>query len=120
MWSTSVALLGFAVWGSSVMRAGAQDAPAHRDFNISAGNFQYDPPRLVIRQDDLVKVSFHAVDIAHSFTVDAYRIAKRAAAGQTVVFEFRADQPGTFPIYCNLSNDSRCRQMLGELVVTGK
>jgi hypothetical protein len=34
-----------------------------------------------------------------------------------VTFEFRADQAGTFPFYCNLSQDERCRQMRGELVV---
>jgi hypothetical protein len=36
------------------------------------------------------------------------------------VFEFRADQPGRFPIYCNLTADSGCRKMIGELVVAGR
>ena len=60
---------------------------------------------------------FTARDIAHSFTIDQYRIAKRAAAGQTVVFEFRADQVGTHRFYCNLTADDRCRKMEGELIV---
>jgi heme/copper-type cytochrome/quinol oxidase subunit 2 len=70
-----------------------------------------------VQKDDLVKITFTAADIAHSFTLDSYRIAKRAGAGQTVVFEFRADQTGTFPFYCNLTQDDKCRQMKGELVV---
>ena len=60
----------------------------------------------------------HREDIAHSFTVDVpYRISKRAGAGQSVVFEFRADETGPFPFYCNLTQDERCKQMKGELVV---
>jgi heme/copper-type cytochrome/quinol oxidase subunit 2 len=70
-----------------------------------------------VQKDDLVKITFNSVDMAHSFTVDSYRIAKRAGAGQSVVFEFRADQTGRFPFYCNLTQDDRCRQMRGELVV---
>ena len=50
-----------------------------------------------------MKITFTADDIAHSFTIDQYRIAKRAGAGQTVVFEFRADQAGTHRFYCNLT-----------------
>ena len=38
-------------------------------------------------------------------------------AGQTVTFEFLANQPGTFRIYCNLKQDDRCKEMRGELVV---
>ena len=64
-----------------------------------------------------MKITFTAADIAHGFAIDEYRIAKRAAAGQTIVFEFRADRPGRFKIYCNLTADDRCRQMVGELVV---
>ena len=40
-----------------------------------------------------------------------------ANAGQTVTFEFRADQAGTFDFYCNLKQDDRCRNMRGQLVV---
>ena len=64
-----------------------------------------------------MRVTLRAEDIPHSFTVDAYRIAKRAAAGQTVTFEFRADRPGTFPFYCNLKIDDGCREMRGQLIV---
>ena len=49
--------------------------------------------------------------------MDAKRIANRVPGGHTVNLEFRADQAGTFPIYCNLRQDERCRQMHGELVV---
>ena len=61
---------------------------------------------------DLVHVTFSAEDIPHSFTIDDdhYRISRRAEPGKPVTFEFRADKPGTFEIYCNLSDDPRCRR----------
>ncbi len=44
-------------------------------------------------------------------------ISKRVAGGRTIVFEFRADQAGTFSFYCNLTTDPACRDMKGTLVV---
>ena len=88
-----------------------------REFTLTGDQFAFKPLRLEVQKDDVVKITFTAKDIAHSFTIDQYRIAKRAAAGQTVVFEFRADQPGTYRFYCNLTTDERCKRMEGELVV---
>lgn len=88
-----------------------------REFTVTGRDHRFSPSRLEVQKDDLIKITFTAGDIAHSFTVDSYRIAKRAGAGQSVVFEFRADQTGTFTFYCNLTVDERCRQMKGELIV---
>ena len=79
--------------------------------------FAFDPPRIEVNQDDLVKIELRSEDIAHSLTIDAYRIAKRVNRDQPVTFEFRADRAGTFPYYCNLQIDDGCRQMRGQLVV---
>ena len=94
----------------------AQDGQI-RPFTVKGDQFRFSPGELAVNKDDLIKVTFTAVDIAHSFTIDGYRIAKRAGAGQSVTFEFRADQPGEFEIYCNLAQDDRCRHMKGKLVV---
>lgn len=88
-----------------------------RKFAVSAHKYAFSPARLDVRQDDLVRVTFSTDDIPHSFTIDKYRIAKRVEPGKPIVFEFRADQPGRFPIYCNLAADDGCRKMIGELVV---
>jgi heme/copper-type cytochrome/quinol oxidase subunit 2 len=90
---------------------------ATREFTITGDQFAFKPVRIEVQKDDLVKITFTAKDIAHSFTIDQYRIAKRAGAGQTVVFEFRADQVGTHRFYCNLTTDERCKRMEGELIV---
>ena len=89
-----------------------------REIVIVGDDFAFSPGRIEVQKDDLVQVKFTAKDIAHSFTIDApYRISKRASTGQTIVFEFRADETGRFPIYCNLTQDERCRKMKGELIV---
>jgi heme/copper-type cytochrome/quinol oxidase subunit 2 len=95
---------------------GAARPPAD-EITVTADNFAFSPARIEVHQGDIVQITFHAVDIPHTFIIDGYRIAKRAAIGQTITFEFRADRTGTFPIYCNLTADERCRKMKGELVV---
>jgi heme/copper-type cytochrome/quinol oxidase subunit 2 len=87
---------------------------------VTASRYKFDPPRIEVIQDDLVQIDLKTTDIAHSFTIDAYRIAKRVGPGQPVTFEFRADKAGTFPFYCNLQIDEGCRQMRGVLVVRAR
>jgi len=89
-----------------------------RSFSVAAKKYAFSPGSIEVNQDDLVRITLTSDDIPHSFTIDKYRIAKRVEPGRSVVFEFRADQPGRFPIYCNLAIDERCREMRGELVVS--
>jgi cytochrome c oxidase subunit II len=96
---------------------GQEQAPNRRDFKIVAKDHTFTPNRIEVAQDDLVKVTLTSEDRPTSFAVDAYRIAKRAAGGETITFEFRADQPGSFTFYCNLTTDAGCKNMRGTLVV---
>ena len=113
-----VVLTGGGLFLEPARRASAQDQqPAVRTFSVTAKRYSFTPPRIEVAEDDVVKIELKTEDIAHSFTIDAYRIAKRVSPGHPVSFEFRADKPGTFPIYCNLQIDEGCRQMKGELVV---
>lgn len=117
------ALVWLAILGGSAVlwaavRASAQEqAPTRRDVTVTARKYAFSPSSVEVSQGDIVRVTFQAEDIAHSFTIDEYRIAKRAAPGQPVTFEFRADQRGTFRIYCNLRQDDGCQKMHGTLVV---
>jgi cytochrome c oxidase subunit II len=110
--AAAVATAGAFVYGATARAQGAQ-----REIAIKADQFAFSPSEIEVQKDDLVKITFTAVDMPHSFTVDGYRIAKRAGAGQSVVFEFRADRAGEHAFYCNLAQDDRCRQMKGKLVV---
>jgi heme/copper-type cytochrome/quinol oxidase subunit 2 len=112
-----LALASLTLAGIALTTLAARNPGQIREFTVTGRANAFAPGRIEVQKDDLVKITFTAADIAHSFTIDSYRIAKRAAAGQTVVFEFRADQTGTFTYYCELTQDAKCRQMKGELVV---
>ena len=110
----AVVVVGASFWARSAAGSRGQV----REITITGDQFAFSPARIEVQKDDLVQIKFTAKDIAHSFTVDVpYRISKRAGAGQTIVFEFRADEAGRFPFYCNLTQEDRCKQMKGELVV---
>ncbi len=99
----------------------AQDqAPSRREVTITAKDFRFTPDRIEAVQDDLVRVTIKSDDIAHSFNIDEYRIAKRVAASGMAVVEFRADRLGTFPFYCNLTSEPGHDQMRGQLIVRPK
>ena len=110
-----IALLAFAA--ASFVSLSAREQGQTREFTIVGRDHQFSPSRLEVGRDDVVKITFTAADMPHSFNNEHYRIAKRAGNGQTVTFEFRADQAGTFEFYCNLKQDDRCRNMRGQLVV---
>jgi heme/copper-type cytochrome/quinol oxidase subunit 2 len=118
------AIASAAVIALLVQGARPLEARAKHEFQISARKYTYrvagvDRPEIHVHDGDVVRVTFSAEDIPHSFTVDEpYRISKRAEPGKPVTFEFLADKPGTFEFYCNLAIDERCRKELrGTLVV---
>jgi plastocyanin len=96
----------------------AQDQGQVREFTVTGDHYAFTPASIQVNRNDVVKISFTARDIPHSFTIDGpYRISKRAGAGQTVTFEFRADQAGQYTFYCNLTQDAKCKDMKGNLTV---
>jgi nitrous oxide reductase len=109
-----------------VLTAAIVFAQGKRDFAVSARRYAYrvndsDEAVIRVRQDDIVRITFSAEDIPHSFTIDEYRISRRAEPGKPVTFEFHASQAGEFLIYCNLAIDERCRRELhGRLIVEAR
>jgi heme/copper-type cytochrome/quinol oxidase subunit 2 len=101
--------------------ASAQEpAQNRREFVIVAKDHVFTPNQLDVSRDDLVKITLRSEDRPASFAIDAYRIVKRVAGNASITFEFRADQAGTFPFYCNLTKDPDCKDMTGTLVVKPK
>jgi len=103
------------------LRVPAQEqAPNKRDISVSARNYRWAPNRIEVAQDDLVKLTVQSEDVAYSFTINEYRVSRRVPAGGSTTLEFRADRPGTFAFYSNLTSDSRHAQMKGELIVRSR
>lgn len=115
---TTTALLALV----AVSLAGAHWLPqtqgaTERPFLIAAKRYAFTPNRLEVVQGDLVRIELRTEDIAHSFTIDEYRVSKRVGPEHPVSFEFRADRAGTFRYYCALRTEDGCREMHGEVVV---
>lgn len=107
-----------ALWAVALPPQQPEPEPAgRRTFAITARKFEFDPEVIDVRRNDVVRLTISSPDIAHSFTVDAYRIQKRIPAGGSVTFEFRADEVGRFPFYCSMRADPGCEDMRGELIV---
>ena len=94
-----------------------EQAPNRREFSLSIRDDQFVPDRLEVRQDDLVTLTVTGDNVAHSFVIDEYRIARRVPAGGTTTFQFRADRAGTFPFYCNITSEPGHGTHRGQLVV---
>jgi len=99
-------------------RLTAQEQPPGRpQFTLVAREYRYTPDRIEVAQDDLVRLTIRSEDITYSFAIDEYRIVRRVPAGGETTFEFRADRPGTFRFYSNLTSDTAHAAMQGQLVV---
>lgn len=103
-----------------IVVAGQEPAQNRREFNIVAKDHVFTPDKMDVSQDDLVKITLRSEDVPVSFAIDAYRIIKRVPGHSSITFEFRADQAGTFPFYCNLTTDPGCKDMKGTLNVRAK
>jgi heme/copper-type cytochrome/quinol oxidase subunit 2 len=114
------ALAGLLMVMLAAAAAAQEQAPNRREFTITAANHRFTPNRMDVSQDDIVQVTLKSEEQTYSFAIDAYRIVKRAAEGQSVTFEFRADKAGTFEFYCNLTSDPACRAMTGTLTVRAR
>ena len=111
----------FVSFVASSWQVAAQEPLANRrEFTIIAKDHVFTPNKLEVTQDDLIKITLTSEDVPVSFAIDAYRIIKRVAGKTSVTFEFRADQAGTFPFYCNLTKDAACKDMRGVLTVRPK
>ena len=104
-----------------IRRVFAQDqAPNRPEFSLVARNYRYNPDRLEVTQDDLVRLTIQSEDFTYSFAIDEYRIVRRVPAGETTTFEFHADRAGTFRFYSNLTGEGGHADMQGQLVVRAR
>lgn len=97
-----------------------EQTPNRRDVAIVAFESRFEPDRIEVSQDDLVRITLKSDKLPRTFAIDAFRISKRVPGGESITFEFHANQPGTFSFYCNLTSVPACREMKGTLVVNPK
>lgn len=97
--------------------AAAQEG-TRREVTVKVTDAGFEPARIEVRQNELVQVTVVSEVEPHAFTLDAYRVAKRATPGRPSTFEFRADRVGAFAFYCALTSaNGRAHDGRGELRV---
>jgi heme/copper-type cytochrome/quinol oxidase subunit 2 len=105
---------------------GAAAPQTKREFAVTAYKYGYrvagsSKPEIRVTEGELVKITFEAEDIPHSFTIDALKIMRRAEPGKPITIEFAATRKGQYTFYCNLPIDERCaRETRGTLHVEAK
>jgi heme/copper-type cytochrome/quinol oxidase subunit 2 len=97
--------------------AGQEQAPDRHELSLVGKDYRWTPSRIELTQDDLIRLTIRSEDVAYSFAVDEYRIVRRVPPGGMTTLEFRADRPGTFRFYSNLTNDRAHADMQGQLIV---
>jgi heme/copper-type cytochrome/quinol oxidase subunit 2 len=108
--------IGALIIGSAA-DAAAQEG-TRREVTVKVTDAGFEPARIDVRQNELVQVTFVSDTEPHAFTLDAYRVAKRATPGKPSTFEFRADRVGAFAFYCALTSaNGRTHDERGELIV---
>ena len=106
--------------GWAELVAGQDQAPNRPEFSLVARAYRFAPDRLEVAQDDLVRLTIRSEDFTYSFAIDEYRIVRRIPAGETTMFEFRADRAGTFRFYSNLTGEGGHADMQGQLIVRAR
>jgi heme/copper-type cytochrome/quinol oxidase subunit 2 len=115
--TTTLSVSDAHVKGTPVVSEDLEQTSTVREVTVRARRYAFRPARIEVNQGDIVKITLIAEDVPHSFTIDEYRISKRASPERSVTFEFCADKPGRFVFYCNLTSDEGCREMRGEFLV---
>jgi plastocyanin len=109
------AFLAFSV--ATVVATAQDQGPTAKPFSVGVRRFAFDPARIEVNQDDLVKIDLHRG--RHRAQPHDRRIPDRQAGRARPSGHLRVSRrsPGTFRYYCNLQIEDGCRQMHGELVV---
>jgi nitrous oxide reductase len=115
--TTTLSISGGRVTGTPLVSETLEQASRRTGDHRHSPSIRVHPARIEVNQGDIVKITLIAEDVPHSFTIDEYRISKRASPERSVTFEFCADKRGRFVFYCNLTADERCREMRGALLV---
>jgi plastocyanin len=88
-----------------------------KEFTIDAFNFGYSIPEIKIRKGQKVTITLTNSGGTHNFVIDELGVdSGRIIAGESVTFDFVANEAGEFEYYCSVGNH-RAQGMVGKLIV---
>lgn len=108
-------VLAFAAVGLFVPARAA--SPETVEIKMTAKKYVFDPKAITVKQGDHVRLIITALDRAHGFKLEAYKINQKLVKGDPTTIEFTADKPGTFPFQCSEFCGFGHMRMKGKLMV---
>lgn len=124
--ATTVAFLGFFVWGVVLyLDTGDDDPGAERIYvlgrqwmwDIRYPNGRRDHNRLTVPLGRPVRLIMTSEDVIHSLFLPAMRMKQDLVPGRYVSLSFIPNRVGTYPLYCAQYCGTKHSHMLGTLVV---
>ncbi|MDP3900179.1 MAG: cupredoxin domain-containing protein [bacterium] len=95
----------------------SEDTLQIRNFLVSAGNYELDPPEIRAKLGEAVGITFKSINGSHSFVIEELSVkSKTIDAGESVSVNFIASKTGSFEFYCGVGNH-RELGMVGTLVI---
>ncbi len=105
--------------GTAVLMARYSQAedPIGRVIEIEARRFRYSPNEIIVKQGEVVILTFRAVDFTHGFSVPDLNVRVDLIAGQITPVRLQPITVGRFPFLCdNFCGDGH-EEMHGTLTV---
>jgi nitrous-oxide reductase len=91
---------------------------------MTAIRSHFTPDIIRVKEGDRVHIHLtsleQAHDATHGFTIDSYNLHASLEPGKHVDFEFVADAPGVFPMYCTEFCSALHLEMAGYFLVEPK
>ena len=86
----------------SIVTPAAPGASASfRSFSISGDGGKFVPAEIIARLNDIVHVTFTAVDKDYDIVFPSYGMRQSAKKGETKILEFQAVSEGSYTYYCD-------------------
>ena len=116
-WIMVIVLIGSLGLGVGLVWAGFAPHNSHKEFNVVARRFAYDPPVMRVNKGDRVSMTVTSKDVLHGFYLDGYGIDRVIRPDETTRFTFIANKEGKYGIRCSHTCGVLHPFMIGTLIV---
>lgn len=110
---------------TSFLELGASPTPQTRYYDVEAYQYGWNISSggidqggtIIANKGDTIRITLTTADLTHGLYIDGYGVNEAVAPGETVVFEFIADETGHFKIRCSVNCGNLHPYMMGKLLV---
>jgi len=88
-----------------------------RVVKMTARQFEFIPNKVVVKQNEKVRLEVTSEDVQHGIVIEEYDINRTVNPGKTETIIFTADKPGKHHFHCSVYCGEGHSEMHGELLV---